>query len=218
MSPLRLLVRNMMRTLGGRMLFGPAYYCFFAWKDKVLAVRDRRWRALRPLLWHVPALAAILYWVLVVCEIPFWAYVAFFAYPGTALTLVRSYAEHRAAGPVQQRTVICESNFFWSWLFLYNNLHLIHHRHPRLAWHQRREQVPGGEGAADARARLLPPQRLHRSVRQVVHAPEGADGASDRIARADPAGGLNSSRPDDRLAFPTFEPSRGIERRRVVRE
>jgi fatty acid desaturase len=137
MSPLRLLVRNMMRTLGGRMLFGPAYYCFFAWKEKVLAVRDRRWRALRPLLWHLPALAAILYWVLVVCDIPFWAYVAFFAYPGTSLTLVRSYAEHRAAGPVQQRTVICESNFFWSWLFLYNNLHLIHHRHPRLAWHQR---------------------------------------------------------------------------------
>jgi hypothetical protein len=27
---------------------------------------------------------------------------------------------------VQQRTVICESSFFWSWPFLYNNLHLIH--------------------------------------------------------------------------------------------
>ena len=76
--------------------------------------------------------------MLVVCDIPLWAYILFFAYPGTSLTLVRSYAEHRAAGPVQQRTVICESNWFWSWLFLYNNLHLIHHRHPRLAWHQRR--------------------------------------------------------------------------------
>ena len=75
--------------------------------------------------------------MLVICEIPLWAYIAFFAYPGTSLTLVRSYAEHRAAGPIQQRTVICESNFLWNWLFLYNNLHLTHHRHPRLVWHQR---------------------------------------------------------------------------------
>ena len=140
MSPLRLMTRNAMRTLGGRMLLGPAYYCFFAWRDKVLAIREGRWRTLRPLLWHLPAAAGILYWVLVVCEIPLWGYIAFFAYPGTSLTLVRSYAEHRAATPVQQRTVICESNFFWSWLFLYNNLHLTHHRHPRLVWHQRLNQ------------------------------------------------------------------------------
>src|SRR5919109_3603364 len=72
MSPLRLVVRNMMRTLGGRMLFGPAYFAFFAWREKVVALRERSWRRLRPLIWYVPAAAAVLYWVLVVCEIPFW--------------------------------------------------------------------------------------------------------------------------------------------------
>ena len=75
-----------MRTLAGRMLFGPAYFCFFSWREKVMAIRDRHWRRLRPLLWHLPALAVVLYWVLVVCDIPFWAYVALFAYPGTSLT------------------------------------------------------------------------------------------------------------------------------------
>jgi fatty acid desaturase len=104
--------------------------------------------------------------------------VAFFAYPGTALTLVRSYAEHRAAGPVQQRTVICESNFFWSWLFLYNNLHLIHHRHPRLAWHQRPVKYQAEKAQLTPEHGYYRPQRLRRSVRQVVHAPQGTDGAS----------------------------------------
>lgn len=137
MSPVRRWVRARMRTVAGRMLLGPAYFCFFSWREKILAVRDGRWRRLRPLLWHIPAATIILYWVLVVCDIPFWAYVAFFAYPGTALTVLRSYAEHRAAGPIQQRTVTCEANRFWSWLYLYNNLHLTHHRHPRHAWHQR---------------------------------------------------------------------------------
>ncbi len=34
---------------------------------------------------------AILFWVLWVCDMPFWQYVLFFAYPGTSMALVRSY-------------------------------------------------------------------------------------------------------------------------------
>jgi fatty acid desaturase len=137
MSPLRRWIRQRMRTVLGRMLIGPLYFCFFSWREKILAIRDRRWRRLYPLMWHLPAVTVVLYWVIGVCDIPFWSYVVLFAYPGTSLTVLRSYAEHRAAGPVQQRTVICEANWFWSLLYLYNNLHLIHHRHPRQAWHQR---------------------------------------------------------------------------------
>ena len=85
-------VTRRLRTLGGRMLLGPAYYCFFAWREKAISLRDRHWRRLRPLLWYLPAVAAVLYWVLVVCDIPLWAYVLFFAYPGTSLTLASSRA------------------------------------------------------------------------------------------------------------------------------
>lgn len=140
MSPLRRWVRERMRTLGGRIVFGPAYFCFFAWREKLIALSEGDWRRLRPLMWHVPGAAVVLYWVLGVCDIPLWAYIAFFAYPGTSLTLVRSYAEHRAASEVEGRTVICETNPFWSFLYLHNNLHLIHHRHPRQVWHVRPRQ------------------------------------------------------------------------------
>ncbi|HNB25964.1 MAG TPA: fatty acid desaturase, partial [Alphaproteobacteria bacterium] len=140
MSPLRRWVRERMRTLGGRILFGPAYFCFFSWREKLIALANGDWQRLRPLMWHIPGVALVLYWVIGVCDIPFWAYVAFFAYPGTSLTLVRSYAEHRAAGAVEQRTVICEAGSFWNLVFLYNNLHLIHHRYPRQVWHARPRQ------------------------------------------------------------------------------
>lgn len=140
MSPLRLWVRDRMRTLAGRMFLGPAYYCFFTWRAKITAFRHGNWEQLGPVLWHIPGVTVVLYWVMGVCDIPFWAYVAFFAYPGTALTVVRSYAEHRAAEQVERRTAICESIWFWNWMYLYNNLHLIHHRYPRQVWHKRPEQ------------------------------------------------------------------------------
>ena len=39
---------------------------------------------------------AILIWVIGVCGMPFWVYVACFVYPGVSLAMVRSFAEHRA--------------------------------------------------------------------------------------------------------------------------
>ena len=38
-----------------------------------------------------------------------------------------------------ERTAITESNLFWSVLFLYNNLHAVHHVFPKMPWWQ----IPG---------------------------------------------------------------------------
>ena len=59
-----------------------------------------------------------------------------FVYPGVALTLVRSYLEHRVIADPQQRSVIVEAGPLLSLLFLNNNLHAVHHAYPRLAWYK----------------------------------------------------------------------------------
>ena len=47
---------------------------------------------------------------------------------------VRSFIEHRYGERPGQRTAIIESNLFWSMLFLYNNLHAVHHLNPKMPW------------------------------------------------------------------------------------
>jgi fatty acid desaturase len=99
------------------------------------------------------AAALIVSWLVGVCGMPLWLYAVCFAYPGTALALVRSFAEHRWAPDQAHRSAITESGVFWSFLFLHNNLHVLHHLEPGLAWHRRparyraiREQLLAANG------------------------------------------------------------------------
>lgn len=137
MSGLHRLVRQIMRTLGGRILLGPAYYTYWSlrggWRN--LTSGDRY--HILPWAWHALSTTVVLVWVMGVCHIPFWAYVLFFAYPGTSMALIRSYAEHRAAPDEKTRSIICEAGPFWGFMFLYNNLHALHHAEPALAWYRR---------------------------------------------------------------------------------
>ncbi|MFQ5785563.1 MAG: fatty acid desaturase [Alphaproteobacteria bacterium] len=122
-------------TLLGRLALGSA----MAYAE--LAVCEvRRLRAgdtshLAHWLAHVPAVAAVLYWALGVCGIPFWVYVACFAYPGLSLTMLRSYAEHRPAVEVGHRSAVVEAAWPFRLLFLNNNYHAPHHAHPAMPWY-----------------------------------------------------------------------------------
>ncbi len=122
-------------TLLGRMVLGPFLTIgqFFAGEVRALLSGDRR--NLAAWLWHVPATALVLVWVVGVCDLSFWAYLGLFALPGTSLTLVRSFAEHKAANTPFERTAIVDAGRFFSLLFLNNNLHFVHHRRPDLPWH-----------------------------------------------------------------------------------
>ena len=46
------------------------------------------------------AVALVLIWVMGICHIPLWQYLLLYVYPGLSLTLLRSFAEHRAAVPM----------------------------------------------------------------------------------------------------------------------
>ena len=63
-------------------------------------------------------------------------YVAIVVYFGTSLSLVRSFAEHRANGDPSLRTAVVEANPLLALLFLNNNLHIAHHCHPNVQWYR----------------------------------------------------------------------------------
>ena len=75
----------------------------------------------------------------------------FFVWPGISLTLLRSFAEHRAAADPDHRTAVIESNGLMSLLFLNNNLHAVHHDDPRLAWYELPRAYRAARGRIAAR-------------------------------------------------------------------
>ena len=123
-------------TLAGRLTVGPAISAVRFWICDAckLAAGDRD--VLRAWAWHVPAVAAVIAWTWGVCGIAPWLYLLAFAYAGTALVLLRSFAEHRAHANRFARTAIVETCPAIGLLFLNNNLHAVHHDRPELAWYK----------------------------------------------------------------------------------
>jgi fatty acid desaturase len=120
-------------TLAGRLLLGPACTMAGFWLGQA-----RRWRSLdswRVWLGHAAGIALVLAWVRGVCGINPLLYVACCVYPGTALILLRSLAEHRAAARPEDRTAVVEQAGLLGLLFLNNNLHILHHDQPGLPWY-----------------------------------------------------------------------------------
>lgn len=127
-----LLIAN--QTLAGRVLIGPLL------RLEKLVVRETARLATGDCS-HVPhwivhaVLVALLIWFISgVCGMPWWQYVLWIAWPAFGLGWVRSFIEHCYGERPGQRTGSVESNWFWGLLFLWNNLHVAHHLHPRMPW------------------------------------------------------------------------------------
>jgi len=136
LNPLaRTLVRLQM-TFVGRLLIGPA------WNASRMAVREFAILRNNPreglINWaaHVFGCAIILLWVVGVCKMSVWFYLFCIVYPGTSLSLVRSFAEHRADKTEGELTAIVENARVFGVLFLFNNLHVVHHSRPDLPWYK----------------------------------------------------------------------------------
>lgn len=129
-------------TLAGRLVFGPWIAAAAVGRDlhRHWAEGVGRWATVR-----FVAADAVVLGVVVASGLPIWEYVVGAAYLGTSLTLVRSYAEHRAVAD-GSRTAVVHGRGFWALLFLNNNLHVTHHRQPGLAWYR----LPAANAASDA--------------------------------------------------------------------
>lgn len=121
-------------TFPGRLILGPflAIGQFLIYEARALRSGDRQ--NLKAWLWHVPAVSLVLVWVTIISGMTVSSYLLVFVLPGTSLTLIRSFAEHKAANTAFERTAIVEAGKFFSLLFLNNNLHFAHHRRPDLPW------------------------------------------------------------------------------------
>jgi len=122
-------------TLVGRLAIGPVLTI-----GRFLAaeIRDTHWNPSRLGAWlaHAAGAGLVVAWVAGVCAMPIADYFLIFVYPGVALTLLRSFAEHQAHPDPARRTTIVEAEAPFAVLFLNNNLHVVHHRHPRLPWYR----------------------------------------------------------------------------------
>jgi len=122
-------------SLLGRMLFGPFWASGKLWKGEIAAIARGDRRALRDDAAHLLQAAVVLIWALGVCRMPLFTYLFCFAYAGTSLALVRSFAEHRAESLVERRTAIVEKSWILGPLFLFNNLHVAHHMRHTMPWY-----------------------------------------------------------------------------------
>ena len=122
--------------LVGRLVLGPGIYAvrFLGSELRAILAGDRH--VLGHWLVHLPWLALVVLAVVAIAGLSLPAYILLVAYPSMSLIALRTYAEHQADDAPEHRTAIIEASPFLSLLFLNNNLHVVHHSHPGLAWYR----------------------------------------------------------------------------------
>lgn len=131
--PLRLILRAN-NTMLGRVILGPwlAAFGFLASEWRLIRAGNRAVR--RAWLLHLPGVAALLALVWAM-GMPIWVYLVAVVWPALGLIAIRTYAEHRWHEDPSGRTIIVERSPL-AWIVLNNNLHVVHHRHPGVAWYR----------------------------------------------------------------------------------
>ena len=135
---------ELQQTLAGRILVGSFWRIGMFLRDEALAVLRTEERSLvrneqnvrRIWLEHLAWCVPVILWLEVVCGMPLWIYVLTMVIPANGILLIRSFAEHRARSNVRERTALVEGSWLLGPLFLFNNLHALHHETPALPWYQ----------------------------------------------------------------------------------
>ena len=193
-------------TMAGRMLFNPwlGSIGFLIAEARAMLAGDRVIG--RAWLMHGLGLAVALPVIHSGFGIPIWLYVIGPVWLGQALISVRTYAEHQWSERPDGRTIIVERSPL-SILFLNNNLHLVHHKMPNVAWYRlpalfaerRDEWVKMNGGYVFPNYRALLATYAFRAKEPVVHpvlrrAPEGGRAFRPRV-RAHRVTGLAGTAP-----------------------
>lgn len=129
-------VAALQETLLGRLVLGPAIEIGAFWLDEARRLARGEPGRAAIWFWHGLATALVVGWLVQVCRMPLWLYGLCFVYPGASLSLLRSFAEHRADPSPQHRVAVVERAPILGLLFLNNNLHAAHHDRPGAPWHR----------------------------------------------------------------------------------
>lgn len=121
-------------TLIGRIILGPALgFCGFVWSERRKFLADASVR--NAWLFHFIGMVPLLLIVHFGFGIPIWLYTIIPAYVGLSIIGVRTYCEHQWFENPDGRTIIVERSIL-SVLFLFNNLHIVHHKLPMVPWYR----------------------------------------------------------------------------------
>ena len=136
LAPLSRALLRAQQTLAGRIVIGSVWRigAFLYAEVRALARGQDQLRGvwLEHLLWTVP----VLLWIKIVCAMPLWLYFLAVVVPANAIQLIRSFAEHRARPDATQRIAIVEDSWILGPVFLFNNLHALHHEAPLIPWYE----------------------------------------------------------------------------------
>jgi fatty acid desaturase len=135
MSPLMRLLWRIDQTLLGRITLGAPLHIALYWAGEWRAVRQNDPGARQAWFWHLIWCLPVVGWLTMVCGMPLWIYLVAVMVPSKSLGSVRSFAEHRARPGVHERIAIVEGSWFFGPLFLFNNLHVLHHDEPLIPWY-----------------------------------------------------------------------------------
>jgi fatty acid desaturase len=118
-----------LQTLAGRLVLGPPVGAVRWWRRIAVVAGPAD---LVRIAGHVAAVALVLL-VVHASGLALWVFVVGVAWAGGALSLLRSFVEHR---PQEDGTpsAVVRAGWFFSLLFLNNNLHHTHHARPGVAW------------------------------------------------------------------------------------
>jgi fatty acid desaturase len=128
-------VLSVNNTMLGRMLLNPwlGSIGFVVSDARAIMAGDRA--IARAWLLHAAGLAIVLPVIHFAFAMPVWLYVLVPVWLGQAIISVRTYAEHQWSERPDGRTIIVERSPL-ALLFLNNNLHLVHHKMPNVAWYR----------------------------------------------------------------------------------
>lgn len=149
-------------TLIGRLVFGPPLCVLALLRDEAVRVRRVPGAVLRDWVPHLLAVAGIV-GVLEGTGFGTLRYVLLVVWPGTSLSLLRSFAEHRADLPGPARAATVERGGLLGLLYLNNHLHTAHHDRPGLAWYRLPDYHRAYRDRLTAQA-----GRPHRSYGEIV--------------------------------------------------
>lgn len=135
MGPVKRALLTFNQTMAGRLLIGPMLRLWILVTKETRRVRQGDFSHLPHWAAHAAAVALLFWFISGVCAFPWWQYCLLVAYPGLSLSLLRAFTEHRAAEDSQQRTAAVESNLIFGLLYLYNNIHVVHHLKPTMPWY-----------------------------------------------------------------------------------
>jgi fatty acid desaturase len=126
-----LLVVN--NTFVGRVILGPVLGAAGFLRDEARLLREDARGVRKAWALHLIGLVPVLALVHAF-GIPIWLYVVGVVWPALSLISIRTFAEHRWHDAPEGRTIIVERSPL-AWLFLNNNLHIVHHKVPSAPWY-----------------------------------------------------------------------------------